>query len=236
MVEPREVDSRPSWIQDDVTIEVDVTRLEDYAKHVKAELDLFSTNMKQAVDKLGMYNVPFGGGGLAEGQSFRGINDRNKGAAMQLTGEIQLGLLALLNAANAIAEEYGSGDALSKATNDAVFNAFSGMPGKKMLRELVAEGSAASDGKKDPNAPPGKTETSIDASTGSVSGDGDKNDNADDGNKVIGEEGKPGSYEVYEDNEHVKSTPLDYATQDEHKGDGEKEPEKEPIERTPGAR
>lgn len=224
MGEPREVDTTPSWLKDDTVIEVDVSRLEDYAKHIKGELDAFSANMKQAVDKLGMYSAPFGGGGLAEGQSFRGINDRNKGAAVQLTTEIQLGLLALYNAAFAIAEEYGSGDALSKATHDSIYNAFSGMPGKKMLRDLAAEGGAAADGKKDENAPPGKDETKIDGSTDSVSGDGHKDDQDDKG-AVIGDKDKPGSYEVLPDNEHAKSTPLDYAS----KGEGQ------PVILAPGA-
>jgi hypothetical protein len=221
MGEPREVDTTPSWLKDDTVIEVDVSRLEDYASHIKGELGVFEANMKQAVDKLGLYNAPFGGGGFAEGQSFRGINDRNKGAATQMAMDVRLGLMALYNAANAIAEEYGSGDALSKATNDSVFNAFSGMPGKKMLKDLAADGAAAGGGTKDENAPPGKDETKIDASTDSVSGEGDKDDNKDDSGVVIGEKDKPGSYEVGADNEQVKSAPLDYATQEEGRGKGE---------------
>jgi hypothetical protein len=217
MAEPRESDGEgtPAWLADDASIEVDVSRLEEYGKHVQGEALAFGENLKQAIQKLATHNVPFGGGGLAEGASFRGINDLNKGAATQLLGDVAKSLMAISSASLSIAEEYGSGDALSKATSDNIYAAFNGIAGKKMLTDLTGGGEAASGEQQGPQDKGGNEPR--DASTDSVSGGSGVDQHKDDGEVVIGEPGSPGDYVVPADSEHVKSVPTDVASANDGK-------------------
>lgn len=214
MAEPREDygDGTPAWIADDTKIEVDVARIEEFGRAVQAELMAFGTNMKQAIMPLSNYNVPFGGGGLAEGQSFRGINDRNKSAATNMMADVTKGLQAFMSASFAIAQEYADGDAMSKATTDSIYGAFYGDGKKKMISDLMG----ADGGQKGEQGGPGATEDpKIDQSTDPVSGGDKTDDHKDDGKVVLGE--GAGDYTVWEDSEKVKSVETDVASANDGK-------------------
>jgi hypothetical protein len=148
--------STPSWIKDDESVEVDIKRLEDYALRVKRELELnFAPNFEHGI----MPNLkdlarkaPFGKGGMPEGRVFQTFHVKNLEAVVRMMGDVQKSLLAISLAANSIAAEYSSGDALSKATLDDVSAAFTPVEGKgqsldDLLNKAKAKGEATPDDK-----------------------------------------------------------------------------------------
>ncbi|MGW0434909.1 hypothetical protein ACWDV4_20515 [Micromonospora sp. NPDC003197] len=123
------------WLVDK-DIEVDIQQLQDFAEHIKKELELnFQPSFENGIRPMLTTQAPFGAGGLEEGRFFRGRHDESRAAVSQMLGEAMRGLTALSVAATSIAAEYLTGDALSQATNDDVFNAFSGVDGQQTLND-----------------------------------------------------------------------------------------------------
>jgi hypothetical protein len=149
--------STPSWIKDDDSVEVDINRLEDFALRVKRELELnfgpsfehgILPNLKDLAKK-----APFGRGGLPEGKIFQASHVKNLEAVVQMMADVQKGLLAISLAANSIAAEYSSGDALSKATIDDVSAAFAPVEGKGESLSSLLNKAAAEEPKGDVKLP-----------------------------------------------------------------------------------
>jgi hypothetical protein len=126
--------STPSWIKDDDSVEVDINRLEDFALRVKREVDLnfgpsFDGGILPNIKDLAKKST-FGRGGLPEGRIFQAYHAKNLEAMIMMMSDVRKSLLAISLAANSIAAEYSSGDALSSATLDDVSAAFYPVEGK----------------------------------------------------------------------------------------------------------
>lgn len=148
------------WLVDG-NIDVDIHQLQDFAKHIKDELEQnFRPSFEHGIKPMLTVRAPFGGGGLREAGFFRDRHDESRMAAAKLMGDVMKGLTALSTAAMSISAEYLTGDALAQATNDEVLRAFSGVEGQKTLDEYWAsdEGKDANPDKSLPEAAedPGK--------------------------------------------------------------------------------
>jgi hypothetical protein len=127
------------WLVDK-EIEVDVHQLQDFAKHIKDELETnFRPSFERGIRPMLTVQAPFGGGGLEEGKFFRGRHDESRSAAAHMLGDAMLGLASLSVAASSISAEYLMGDAMAQATNDDVYKAFTAVDGQKMLSDYSKE-------------------------------------------------------------------------------------------------
>ena len=127
------------WLVDK-EIDVDINQLQDFAKHIKDELETnFRPSFERGVRPMLTVQAPFGGGGLQEGKFFRGRHDESRSSAANMLAEAMLGLTALSVTASSIAAEYLMGDAMAQATNDDVYKAFTAVDGQKMLSDYAKE-------------------------------------------------------------------------------------------------
>ena len=130
------------WLVDK-EIDVDIHQLQDFAKHIKDELESnFQPSFERGIRPVLTVQAPFGGGGLTEGKFFRARHDESRSSAANMLAEAMRGLAALSTAATSISAEYLMGDAMAQATNDDVFNAFSGVDGQKTLNDYWKEAPA----------------------------------------------------------------------------------------------
>ena len=123
------------WLVDE-NIKVDIQQLQDFAEHIRQELETnFQPSFKNGIEPMLTTQAPFGAGGLEEGKFFRGRHDDSRAAVSQMIVDAMRGLTALSVAAMSISAEYLTGDALSQATNDDVYNAFNGVDGQQTLND-----------------------------------------------------------------------------------------------------
>ncbi|WP_018254477.1 hypothetical protein [Salinispora mooreana] len=112
-------------------IDVDIQRLDDFAAALMDELNAnFTPSHQHGVVPLLQVQAPFGAGGMKEGQYFRTRHDHSRAAIQQLLADVTKGLASLSVAAKSISVGYLTEDALTEATNNDVFNAFSKVEGK----------------------------------------------------------------------------------------------------------
>ncbi|MET8148619.1 hypothetical protein ACIBSW_35305 [Actinoplanes sp. NPDC049668] len=132
----------PEWLVDK-EIEVDIHQLQDFARHIQAELDQnFKPSFEHGIKPMLMVQAPFGSGGLGEARFFRGRHDESRSAAASMLADVMKGLVALQMGAASIAAEYLTGDALAQATNEDVYKAFSGGDGLKTLDDILKQAPA----------------------------------------------------------------------------------------------
>lgn len=129
------------WLVDE-NIDVDIQQLKDFATAIQNELDTnFRPSFENGVRPMLTVQAPFGSGGLKEGAFFRGRHDESRMAVSHLLGDAMKGLVSLSMAASSISAEYLTGDALSQATSDDVYSAFSGIDGQKTLNDYWQQDS-----------------------------------------------------------------------------------------------
>jgi hypothetical protein len=123
------------WLVDK-EIDVDIHQLQDFAKHIRDELQTnFQPSFERGVRPMLTVQAPFGGGGLGEGKFFRTRHDESRASAAQMLAEAMKGLASLSTAATSISAEYLMGDAMAQATNDDVLGAFTAVDGQKTLND-----------------------------------------------------------------------------------------------------
>ena len=127
------------WLVDK-EIDVDIQQLQDFAKHIKAELETnFQPSFERGIRPMLTVQAPFGGGNMEEGKFFRARHDESRSSAASMLADTMRGLAALSTAATSISAEYLTGDAMAQATNDDVYDAFSGVDGQKTLNDYWKE-------------------------------------------------------------------------------------------------
>jgi hypothetical protein len=127
------------WLVDK-EIDVDIHQLQDFAKHIRDELQTnFQPSFERGVRPMLTVQAPFGGGGLGEGKFFRTRHDESRASAAQMLAEAMKGLASLSTAATSISAEYLMGDAMAQATNDDVLGAFTAVDGQKTLNDYWKE-------------------------------------------------------------------------------------------------
>jgi hypothetical protein len=194
------------WLVDK-EIDVDIQQLQDFAKHIKDELETnFKPSFERGVRPMLTIAAPFGGGGMNEGQFFRNRHDESRSSAANLLADAMRGLMALSTAASSISAEYLMGDAMAQATNDDVFNAFSGVDGQKTLNDYWKE---TPDEKQPDGAIP---EEARDPEKYFIDDD-DVEQEDDEIPEMylpadVGEVGDPGYYEIQGDNENMHDPDL----------------------------
>ncbi|MFB9239359.1 hypothetical protein ACFFWC_28130 [Plantactinospora siamensis] len=120
--------SGDKWLADG-NVEVDIHQLQDFAKHIKDELEKnFRPSFENGIAPMLRVQPPFGGGGLSEGKFFRVEHDKSRAAAQALLHEAQAGLMSLSAVAMSIAAEYLDGDAFAQAKSDQVYDALNAAP------------------------------------------------------------------------------------------------------------
>lgn len=194
------------WLVDK-EIDVDIQQLQDFAKHIKDELETnFRPSFERGVRPMLTVQAPFGGGGLEEGKFFRTRHDESRASVAQMLGEAMKGLAALSIAATSISAEYLMGDAMSQATNEDVLNAFSGVDGQKTLNDYWKD------------APPEKQADGVipkEAQDPASYFEDDNNDGKADTDTPemyqhsVGAENTPGEFEIDADNEDLHNEKYD---------------------------
>ncbi|WP_341718052.1 hypothetical protein QQG74_30430 [Micromonospora sp. FIMYZ51] len=115
-------------------INVDIQQLKDFAEAVRRELEgNFQPNYENGLRPMLSTQAPFGSGGMQEATFFRGRHDDSRLAVKLLMDDVIRGLVSLSTAAESISAEYLDGDAMARATNDDVHNAFRGVDGQEIL-------------------------------------------------------------------------------------------------------
>lgn len=205
------------WLADG-NIEVDIHQLEDFANHIKAELDKnFQPSFKNGIEPFLRYTAHISAPGpIKEGTFFEARHNESKAALGQMMGEAMQGLLALSLAAKSIAAEYANGDALVKATHDDVFDAFNGVDGQKTLNDYRQQGEQPQqNGGGNQNGTGNEREIpkeakDLDKYFGKDSGnDTQPPGTGSNGQTTIGE-GKPGAYTVGSDDENMNGSDVQY--------------------------
>lgn len=208
-----------TWLaQDDSPIKVNIDSLGDYAKLMQDEAKGdFHNNLTNGVMPMLRVQAPFGGGGLKEGAYYRQNHDNAKKAVGSFISDVFNGLQALSCAAQSIHFEYLSGDDMSKASMDSVWNAFYPTSGKT-LQDAQNDNDKSSDDTGntkttattvDPNAQaghghPGQSRDPVDNSSDADSG------YTNDQQTVINA-GQTGQYVIPADSDHVSDAPADPA-------------------------
>ncbi|GIJ79986.1 hypothetical protein SAMN05443287_11767 [Micromonospora phaseoli] len=122
-----------AWLVDE-QIDVDIQQLKDFADAIRKEMETnFQPSFDNGLRPMLTVQAPFGGGGLKEAAFFRGRHDESRVAVSALMGDVMKGLTSLSMAAMSISAEYLTGDALSQATNEDVYNAFTAVDGQDTL-------------------------------------------------------------------------------------------------------
>lgn len=200
------------WLHDDASIEVDVDSLADFAARVNGEL---TKNVQPSVNEglmpaMGVMPM-FGGGGIKEGQFYGTMYSRHLTTLQMLLQDITLGMQSLSLAAQSIANEYSSGDAMSSATVSDVFGMF--YPASDDPRSLQSMLQAAQNGgdqagQGGPRTPNAGPDNPANAPGNHTADNGDQSSSAssaDDGTVIA--EGKPGELRIEGDNEGMADTP-----------------------------
>ncbi|GAB1640887.1 hypothetical protein [Krasilnikovia sp. MM14-A1259] len=129
----------PEWLSDK-EIDVDINHLQDFAKHIRAEVEQnFTPSFEHGIKPMLMVQAPFGSGGLGEAKFFRSRHDESRAAAASMLGEVMKGLTALHLAATSIAADYLTGDALAQASTEDVYKSFQGGDGLKTLDDIAKQ-------------------------------------------------------------------------------------------------
>lgn len=125
------------------TINVDIQRLDDFAAALMDELNAhFTPGFQYGVLPMLQVQAPFGAGGMNEGQYFRTRHDQSRTAIQELLTEVGMGLASLSTATKSISAGYLTEDALTEATNNDVFNAFSNIAAKPAFDSGSGQGNA----------------------------------------------------------------------------------------------
>lgn len=192
--------SNDDWLHVDGSVRVELAGLNDFASYMGAEVDNVAATQADGINIFDGTVVPFGGAGLAEGNAFGQAHLNCLMSAMQFLFEMHWGLNNLGTGAQAIAMEYGSADAFSRATLDSVEAAF--RPVEVDTGALSPEARAAVE--RAVNEAEDRQETVLDA------GQSDRNfqlgDAAGGYPQVIGA-GTPGEYAIGPDAQDVRANP-----------------------------
>lgn len=137
--------SGDKWLADG-NVEVDIHQLQDFANHIKDELEKnFRPSFESGIKPMLTVQAPFGAGGLSEAKFFRSRHDESRSSAAQMLAEVIKGLAALSAAASSISAEYLGGDAFAEATNEKVFGAFNNLDGHQTLEDLYQQNGGEND-------------------------------------------------------------------------------------------
>ncbi len=137
--------SGDKWLADG-NIEVDIHQLQDFANHIKDELEKnFRPSFESGIKPMLTVQAPFGAGGLSEAKFFRSRHDESRASAASMMGEVMKGLASLSAAAMSISAEYLGGDAFSQATSEKVLDAFTGVGGEQTIDDLAKQDGGKND-------------------------------------------------------------------------------------------
>lgn len=178
------------WLHQQV--EVDIQTVLAFAEKVGAITEDFSKSLGDGVTPLmSGTRANFGGGVINEGGYLRSLHDRHREAAMYMIRDVVAGLSALSRASAAVGAEYLYGDALTQATVDDVYGAFT---------PTVTAAPAT--------APPGSGETVADPTLDpSVYGGPSGYHSIVPGDQRVVAPGQPGEFTIPADDEHVYDVP-----------------------------
>jgi len=109
-----------AWLQQ--SVDFDIQSLLDFAENIRSTLEDFYTSLNTGI--LPLHEAGRFGEVVKEGVYFRDAHGLQVEAMQLMLEDVVRGLNALSMAAAAIAAEYQAGDALTQATVDDVWNAF----------------------------------------------------------------------------------------------------------------
>jgi hypothetical protein len=192
------------WLHDDTSIEVDVTSLKDFAARMDGELrQNFNPSMTEGLQPVMGAAPMFGGGGLKEGQFYGTIYSQRITELGMFLQDVVLGFQAMSAAAMSISAEYASGDALSAATVNDVFDIiYPSSNQENTLRKAIEKAQADAEA-----GEPGATDPTAHVPGQPGSGDAPPPTEDDEGGGRTLAEGKPGEFHIPADEENVDDAP-----------------------------